>query len=154
MSETQICPWCQTEIVWDEEGPEDLCPHCLNPLKEYRTVTVRLDPDDTGDADDGRLSPDRLSYREISRAFDVILPGQEEDLDCDQCQDRMITVGSLRLDGDRFRPLDRPGLPQFLKVPAELAVLVCPSCFQAKTVLAGGSRTQFMHAIRQSGQVK
>ncbi|WP_211746726.1 hypothetical protein [Paenibacillus sp. Marseille-Q4541] len=31
--ETTVCPWCQTEIVWDEElGPEEECPYCHNPL--------------------------------------------------------------------------------------------------------------------------
>ncbi|WP_422657984.1 hypothetical protein ACK8P5_19885 [Paenibacillus sp. EC2-1] len=46
--EPTICPWCQTEIVWDEEiGPEENCPHCENELKGYRTLSVALD-----DADD------------------------------------------------------------------------------------------------------
>lgn len=41
--ETTICPWCQTEIVWDEElGPEEECPHCHNELKGYRTLKVSL----------------------------------------------------------------------------------------------------------------
>lgn len=42
----QVCPWCQTEIVWDPEiGPEDTCPHCLNDLGGYRTVKFHLDHD-------------------------------------------------------------------------------------------------------------
>ncbi|MGP0585275.1 hypothetical protein [Paenibacillus timonensis] len=45
--ETTICPWCQTEIVWDEElGPEEECPHCQNELKGYRTVNISLGQDD------------------------------------------------------------------------------------------------------------
>lgn len=41
--ETTVCPWCQTEIVWDEEiGPEDTCPHCQNELKGYRTLNIQL----------------------------------------------------------------------------------------------------------------
>ncbi|MGG6312484.1 hypothetical protein [Paenibacillus macerans] len=41
--ETTICPWCQTEIVWDEElGPEEECPYCHNELKGYRTMTINL----------------------------------------------------------------------------------------------------------------
>lgn len=41
--ETTICPWCQTEIVWDEElGPEEECPHCHNELKGYRTINITL----------------------------------------------------------------------------------------------------------------
>ena len=39
-----ICPWCQSEIVWDEEiGPEEHCPHCDNELKGYRTLNIGID---------------------------------------------------------------------------------------------------------------
>lgn len=45
--ETNVCPWCQTEIVWDEEiGPEAECPHCQNELNEYRTINIGLDEDE------------------------------------------------------------------------------------------------------------
>lgn len=41
--EPTVCPWCQTEIVWDEEiGPEETCPHCANELKGYRTLSIAL----------------------------------------------------------------------------------------------------------------
>lgn len=45
--ETTICPWCQTEIVWDEElGPEEECPYCHNELKGYRTLSITLGGED------------------------------------------------------------------------------------------------------------
>ncbi|GIO52185.1 hypothetical protein [Paenibacillus cineris] len=45
--ETTVCPWCQTEIVWDEElGPEDECPYCHNELKGYRTLSIQLGADE------------------------------------------------------------------------------------------------------------
>lgn len=45
--ETTICPWCQTEIVWDEElGPEEECPYCHNELKGYRTLNITLGRDE------------------------------------------------------------------------------------------------------------
>lgn len=45
--ETTICPWCQTEIVWDEElGPEEECPHCNNELKGYRTLNISIGSED------------------------------------------------------------------------------------------------------------
>ncbi|RAU97636.1 hypothetical protein [Paenibacillus sp. YN15] len=54
---SQICPWCQTEIVWDPEfGPEDTCPHCLNELSGYRSLKLKINQED------GELSleePDR-----------------------------------------------------------------------------------------------
>lgn len=145
MSEIQICPWCQMEIVWDEEtGPEEECPYCLNELKDYRTVTVHLDDEE---------ETDRLSLEEIDQALEVLLPEQEEELDCEQCQERMIVAGTLRADGDRFQPFDRSGVPPLLQSPVDMTMLVCPSCFQVKTVLAGDSRQQLMHAIRGMGKL-
>jgi len=45
--EPTVCPWCQSEIVWDEEiGPEDTCPHCSNELKGYRTLSISIDRED------------------------------------------------------------------------------------------------------------
>ncbi|NMO96061.1 hypothetical protein [Paenibacillus lemnae] len=50
MTEPTICPWCQSEIVWDEEiGPEEHCPHCENELKGYRTISVGLDDEEDED---------------------------------------------------------------------------------------------------------
>ncbi|WP_028611962.1 hypothetical protein [Paenibacillus harenae] len=41
MKEQVICPWCLTEIVWDEEiGPEQHCPHCENELSAYRSLEL------------------------------------------------------------------------------------------------------------------
>lgn len=45
--ENTICPWCLTEIVWDEEiGPERNCPHCENELTGYRTLQLDIDSDE------------------------------------------------------------------------------------------------------------
>ncbi|QCT03894.1 hypothetical protein E6C60_3183 [Paenibacillus algicola] len=45
-----VCPWCQSEIVWDEEiGPEEHCPHCENELKGYRTINVEMDTEAEAD---------------------------------------------------------------------------------------------------------
>lgn len=50
MGEHVICPWCLTEIVWDEElGPEELCPHCGSELSNYRTVQLGLSSDEQQD---------------------------------------------------------------------------------------------------------
>lgn len=51
--ETTICPWCQTEIVWDEElGPEEECPHCHNELKGYRTLNITLGSEEEFEEED------------------------------------------------------------------------------------------------------
>lgn len=67
-----ICPWCQTEIVWDEElGPEEECPYCHNELKGYRTLTVDIDGDGddmlhnlSGAGDDETKNKKRLSWQD------------------------------------------------------------------------------------------
>jgi hypothetical protein len=54
-SQDQICPWCQTEIVWDPEiGPEENCPHCYSDLGNYRSLKLSgqdllLDEEDEAD---------------------------------------------------------------------------------------------------------
>jgi hypothetical protein len=46
-NKSQVCPWCQTEIVWDPEiGPEETCPHCLNELSGYRSLKLKLSQED------------------------------------------------------------------------------------------------------------
>lgn len=51
--ETTVCPWCQTEIVWDEElGPEEECPYCHNELKGYRTLNINIDDEENDEAED------------------------------------------------------------------------------------------------------
>ncbi|OBA07918.1 hypothetical protein A9P44_00775 [Paenibacillus polymyxa] len=42
--EMTICPWCNMEIIWDEElGPEEECPYCHNDLKGYSDLTDEED---------------------------------------------------------------------------------------------------------------
>lgn len=51
--ETTVCPWCQTEIVWDEElGPEEECPYCHNELKGYRTLNIDIGDEEQDEAED------------------------------------------------------------------------------------------------------
>ncbi|MDP4095497.1 hypothetical protein OIN60_01650 [Paenibacillus sp. P96] len=75
--EKTICPWCQTEIVWDEElGPEEECPYCHNELKGYRTLTV-----DIGEDEDGTSRDRQLDDQDDTEVQDEeIFPWQGEDL--------------------------------------------------------------------------
>ncbi|PYE52669.1 hypothetical protein HUB98_25305 [Paenibacillus barcinonensis] len=51
--ETTVCPWCHTEIVWDEElGPEEECPYCHNELKGYRTLNINIGDEESADTDE------------------------------------------------------------------------------------------------------
>ena len=47
MEEQIVCPWCSSEIIWDEElGPEDYCPHCDNELGNYRSMPLMDEEDE------------------------------------------------------------------------------------------------------------
>lgn len=48
-----ICPWCNMEIIWDEElGPEEECPYCHNDLKGYSDITDDEDETESDSAHD------------------------------------------------------------------------------------------------------
>lgn len=153
MSEIQICPWCQMEIVWDDEfGPEEECPHCLNELKDYRTLTIDLQEED-----EDREDVDDDDYED---AVDRIQAVQSEEVpDCEQCQERMIAAGQQTVDKGHFIPnthtqqTQQSSLP-LLQAPYHMHVYVCPSCFQVKTVLSEEDRQAFVHALTQMGNVK
>ncbi|MEB3101094.1 hypothetical protein [Ferviditalea candida] len=135
MSKNQVCPWCDTEIVWDEEiGPEENCPHCLNPLGDYRTVNVELDTDGEEETvrPDADLSfsggqPERKAP-EIQRSrtplvvpdqdyvikdqakmryeetVERYLESQDEVPECVQCREFMLYAGDRTVHGSEFRP--------------------------------------------------
>lgn len=134
MSESQICPSCDTEIVWDEEiGPEEICPHCLNLLGAYRTVNVELEA--SGEQETARPQtevsfldnqPDkRASKIQQSRtpliqdenyvikdqakiryeeAVERYLENQDEVPECVQCREFMLYAGDRTVHGSEFKP--------------------------------------------------
>ncbi|SFS43185.1 hypothetical protein [Paenibacillus sp. 453mf] len=78
--ETTVCPWCQTEIVWDEElGPEEECPYCNNPLPLEGTVEVEEDTlkeeAKASDKSDSKTEP-----LEGYRTLNVTITEDEEEL--------------------------------------------------------------------------
>ncbi|WP_152381020.1 hypothetical protein [Paenibacillus brasilensis] len=49
--EMTICPWCNMEIIWDEElGPEEECPYCHNDLKGYSDINDDEDESESASA--------------------------------------------------------------------------------------------------------
>lgn len=141
-----ICPWCQMEIVWDEElGPEEACPHCFNELNDYRSLHVHLDGDDLklsadGDDDDlTELSGYALSVRQR-------LEQQENVLECVRCQDEMVLAGSLRVEEGMFTPFVPSGqAPAFIKTPFRVDTYVCPSCFQVSSALSDEDKVRLVN---------
>jgi hypothetical protein len=79
--ETTVCPWCQTEIVWDEElGPEAECPHCQNELNEYRTLNIDLDSEDEDEDEDEKELEPLGSKQAYNLPAESIQPFWEQDV--------------------------------------------------------------------------
>ncbi|WP_141503995.1 hypothetical protein [Paenibacillus luteus] len=68
MEEHLICPWCLTEVVWDEEiGPETHCPHCDNELSAYRTIELGYDEEEV-EEDEHERAVQALKINDAHRA--------------------------------------------------------------------------------------
>lgn len=170
--ETTICPWCQTEIVWDEEiGPEEYCPYCNNELKGYRTLNIGIDEiEDEENEYDGDEDQDQKVFWEheesghldaIRRvetfakaggdllAYDSgvekVLDGQEEVPECPHCREYMLFAGSQPLP-DSFVPAVPAGLARpLVQKAAKLDIYICSACFHVSHFLTEDER---MHLIR------
>lgn len=131
----QICPWCQTEIVWDPEiGPEETCPHCLNELGGYRTIKFDLDHDgegsDHGEHGDHAVSEDEDPegtedndlavddsigdylddyeneyHDEYAEKVTECIDTQEEAPECTNCHELMLLAGVRQIDGPNYTPV-------------------------------------------------
>ncbi|RCX17436.1 hypothetical protein DFP94_109161 [Fontibacillus phaseoli] len=172
--DTTICPWCQTEIVWDEElGPEEECPYCHNELKGYRTLNIALGSDEELEEEDepeeedlgiweeddeshlnairrleafGAVGGDLLAYES---GVEKILDHQEEVPECPHCREYMMYAGSRSLGPDYI-----PVVPEGLKAPllkqaAKLNVYVCTACFHVGSFLSEEDRNALIRAVSQ-----
>ncbi|WP_157277759.1 hypothetical protein [Paenibacillus taiwanensis] len=79
MSTDVICPWCDTEIVWDEVlGPEEECPYCHNELQEYRTLSVPLEAEE--DEEEGIESMQVKGTKKGGNAYtNAVQPGKQSE---------------------------------------------------------------------------
>ncbi len=170
MSEPTLCPWCHTEIIWDEEiGPEAFCPHCDNELSDYRTLHIAGEAEESADApgeeelslieeqiaaeglDDERYE----AYEEQVRRY---LEQQDERIACIHCGEEMICTGTHTVKKDDFDP-KMPRKPQkapkssatlrllgqpFLSPPFTVDVYICPACFQMKWMLSEEDRMKLI----------
>ena len=162
--EIQICPWCQTEIVWDEEiGPEPECPHCYNELGDYRSVPLSqdandLDKEESDDAHDHGHNPEAIhddydiDYVEEEDAYTLkaqeLIDSQEEAPECSNCRSLMLQGGTVRLSGDNFSSVKPPSLhQQLLPENVELNLYVCPNCFKTETYLSDPGRHRLVQTL-------
>lgn len=107
MDEHLICPWCLTEIVWDEEiGAETHCPHCDNELSAYRTLELGYDEEEV-EADEHeravqalKINDARRAARPAERSEDEHDEEEEDDYSDDPNNKRWLESG------DGFRSAD------------------------------------------------
>ncbi|MNH79333.1 hypothetical protein D3C87_492800 [compost metagenome] len=174
--ETTVCPWCLTEIVWDEEiGPEEECPHCHNELKGYRTLQVNLGDEEEYEEEadtDVEESQDTLGFwdadeeessgvvrrvnsfatagadlLEYESAVERILDMQDEVPECPHCREYMLLAGQEQVNANSGMQQQNAPL---LKAPYTLNVYVCSSCFSVSRVLSEADRHQFIRSITNS----
>lgn len=150
-----ICPWCDTEIVWDDEiGPEKTCPHCDNDLGGYRTLTVGDEEEEVGGEeeweDDGAGTPwSGAMDLAAEQSVQQVLEHQDEVPECPACRGYMLYAGERTI-ADRFEPAVPKGLGHALLGKAvQLSVYVCPACFETSTKLSPQTREQFIEALRK-----
>lgn len=175
--ETTVCPWCQTEIVWDEElGPEEECPHCQNELNEYRTLNIGLEEDDeelepeviTSHEED-ELSITPFWERDVTRAtptiraldkyetshdlmnyeemVEKVLDEQEEVPECPHCHEYMLLAGQQVTDTG-FQPTVVKALQSpILSTPFTVDVYICTGCFHVQTTLSEEDRLRLVQGL-------
>lgn len=84
--ETTICPWCHTEIVWDEElGPEEECPYCHNELKGYRTLNINIGDEENDEAEDEIYDVDDVKDEEQTTDLSDLW-GMKLNSNCRSCE--------------------------------------------------------------------
>ncbi|MFD0697371.1 hypothetical protein ACFQZT_25175 [Paenibacillus sp. GCM10027628] len=160
-NEEVVCPWCQTEIVWDPEiGPEDECPHCFNELNDYRSIQLTVKQtgqplrfeEDLEQGEDLSLAWDGTdepldSYGE---AVQRITDEQEEAPECSNCHEFMLLAGNEVISENAFTAHIPKSLGSaFLTAPITLNVYVCPSCFKVEKILSDTDRLLMVERIKE-----
>lgn len=162
-----VCPWCETNIIWDEEiGPEKYCPHCDNEISGYRTLefdTEIIEGDYAEDenelyksaesADDWEDEDSSIlrSTREIAANSQLqeLLDRQFEMPECTNCREYMLEIGeqSIGQQGE-FIPVAAPksGLP-IVRTPLKVSWYVCPSCYRTDSYLSVHDRKHMLDAL-------
>lgn len=163
MEEQTICPWCDTEIVWDEEiGPEKHCPHCENELSGYRTMQIGIDSEeddieedweekDSRQADDHNDDSNEgfrqmnVSWLAAEETIRQITDSQDEAPECPSCREYMLEAGkqTVTLQPTVHAATGKP----VIQSPFETVTYICPSCFQTSTVLGQEARDRMLSLL-------
>ncbi|MCZ8516373.1 hypothetical protein O9H85_29075 [Paenibacillus filicis] len=158
-----VCPWCQTEIVWDPElGPEETCPHCFNELGEYRSIqwkvkpvgqSIEFDEDEDEEEEndeyyDDELEPNSLDTYE--EAVQHVLDRQEEAPECPSCRSFMLLAGTQAAP-ESFVPFIHASVKSpLIGANFTAQVYVCPSCFKVDTLLSEKDRLEMIELLKQA----
>jgi hypothetical protein len=175
MEEQQICPWCLTEIAWDEEiGPEPNCPHCENELGGYRTMSIGIEgnDDDAADEEDDSDLPEwndsdddseadwaaeQDGYRGATRGMlaaegviQRIVNEQLEAPECPSCREYMLEAGE-QVVGDGFTPAAPKAAASkpILQTPFRVIWYVCPACFTTSSQLGMADREVMIERLSE-----
>ncbi|MFF2888934.1 hypothetical protein [Paenibacillus sp. NPDC057967] len=170
--ESQVCQWCLSEIIWDEEvGPETHCPHCENELSAYRSVQVGLardeeqgnseDDSDEEDWQDEEDEPDtswmndengfRGGNRSMLAAEGVIQRMIDEQLEvpeCPACREYMLETGTQKVGGEGYKPSENGAIGiSVLPNPHTIHLYVCPSCYHTASFLSLRDREEMVSRL-------
>lgn len=175
---SQVCHWCQTEIVWDPEiGPEKACPHCFNDLSAYRSLKLKIDQLDGEfsledeeeesfphlqghDEDDDPEVEDLLDdYTDESERDDyaervtACMDQQEYAPECSNCHELMIHAGTRHTEAASYQPTIPSALgTSFLEAPYALDIYVCPSCFKTDEYLTKDQKEAMIRIFKPGSE--
>jgi hypothetical protein len=168
MDEHTICPWCQTEIVWDEEiGPEKHCPYCENELSGYRTVRIGIERADEEDAEDeedweedSANEADFSEFRQYNRnqlayeeTLERIIDEQDEAPECPSCREYLMEAGTQTIPETQFAPRTPQAVGiQLLTAPFQVVWYVCPSCFHTEAKLAQPEQERLVQLLTKAAE--
>lgn len=157
-----VCPWCESDIIWDEEiGPEKYCPHCDNEISGYRTLEIDAQlgeeeerehlgagEDDWDDEDEGTIL---RSTREIAAnsAIQALLNEQYEMPECTNCREYMLEVGEQTIgekEGFQAKVVDASGMP-IVRSNMKVIWYVCPSCHRTDNYVSFEDRKQMLESL-------
>lgn len=169
---SQVCQWCLSEIIWDEEiGPETHCPHCDNELSAYRSVQIGLDRDDDAaarhaddesheeDWQDEEEHSDKYSeedgYRGGSRSMlaaesviQRIIDEQLEVPECPACREYMMEAGVQTVGGAEFKATESPAIGiAVVPNPFQMVWYVCPACYHTASFLSPADREEMLNRL-------
>ncbi|GGG90858.1 hypothetical protein [Paenibacillus radicis (ex Gao et al. 2016)] len=171
-----ICPWCMTEIVWDEEiGPEKHCPHCDNELSGYRTLQIGLDQDDQAEDEDEEDTSDEpewdagdedesyggngsawkdtdQGFRHTNRAWMAVEETLRRVVDEQEEAPECPSCREYMIEAGKQKLNVEPtvhgavGRP-LVQSPIETTLYVCPSCFNTSSILSDKDRERMLKAL-------